>query len=292
MKAAPVPPPQARVASNQVGGSSNLSFDDDDAFGEPTASLDLDLDLSKGPPMPMAAPGAPRGGAASSGAIDRSSLGKVAATSSSPPSSGAAQSAQSGARPSKDGGQARDAGRVDGLAIATPEIDPFEARALADYGPAPAHWWMTPLYAYRVKKRQPELKRSLLVKRDEATRAETSAEDALMGFAERVRGAAQGNPKYAEVLQEVVQTEDLFRARDTALAGETDAHKQRQAQLEAGIAELEAQLSAVQAEEKVVIGELTEAEALLKRADARVKRAEIEIRNATTQLEPKPVAQK
>jgi hypothetical protein len=259
-------------------------FEDEDVFGSGSASLDLDLDLSKGPPMPIASPGSIRV-PASGGVIDRApsgdrpSMGRV--PSAAPPASG-------GARRSSEGAPAEAA-----MVAAEPSaIDPFEARALADYGPAPAQWWKAPAYAYRVKKRQPELRRALVLRKEEATRAEASAEDALMAFAEVVRPLAEKNARHAQALGEVAQAEQLFRARDTALAGEMDAHKQRQAQLDVGIADLEAQLTAVLAEEKVITGELAEADALLKRAETKAKRADIEIRNTMAQLEPKPQAQK
>jgi hypothetical protein len=42
-----------------------------------------------------------------------------------------------------------------------PRIDPLEARAFADYGEVPAGALQTPIYAFRVKMRQSELRRGL-----------------------------------------------------------------------------------------------------------------------------------
>ena len=72
-----------------------------------------------------------------------------------------------------------------------------------------------------------------------------------------------------------------FGQRDAVLAAETDAHKQRQAELQAKLTELDAQLSQIQIEERQVTGELAEADTLLKRAEAHAgKRLELEMRAA------------
>jgi len=265
---APAPAGVKTATPAAAGGTANL-FEDEDVFGTPGAALDLDLDLSKGPPLPSA-PASMAGLAAAPTSAGPASMSKVAAA------------------PAAPAGQAAPAPLQELAAPAPPTVDPFEAKALADYGPAPAQWWRTPLYAYRVKKRQPELKRALAAKKDEAKRAEAAAEDALIAFAENVRSAAEKDAKYASALDEVTKTEGLFRQRDTALGAEMDAHKQRQAQADAAIVELDKALAAAQAEEKVIVGELAEADALLKRAEAKMKRADIEIRNATAQLEPQP----
>jgi hypothetical protein len=253
-----VAPPRA-----QAGGTANV-FDDEDVFA--TGGVDLDLDLSKGPPMPIGPP-----------ASIREPPPPSQAAAAAPPPPVSAPRAEAGPPPSAP---------ATGMAAAS--VDEFEVRALADYGPAPAAVWMTPLYAYRVKKRQPELKRLVDAKKAEAERAEEAAEDALIAFADRVRVPAQKSPTYNRALHEITQEEALHRQRDTALAAEIDAHEQRQAQAAAAIRDLETELAALQKEEKVIAGELAEAEVLLKRAEARVKRADIEIRNAEAQLEPKP----
>ena len=83
-------------------------------------------------------------------------------------------------------------------------------------------------------------------------------------------------------------TERVFGERDAVLAAETDAHKQRKAELEAKLTELEAQLTQIQIEERQIGGELSEAETLLKRAEARAKRVEIEMRAAVAQAGGEP----
>src|SRR5262249_51185037 len=41
-----------------------------------------------------------------------------------------------------------------------------DARLLADYGPPPRHWLLTPAYAWRVMKRRRELRAALLKRRE------------------------------------------------------------------------------------------------------------------------------
>ena len=165
-------------------------------------------------------------------------------------------------------------------------LDPFEVRAVADYGSRPRRWWETPRYAYRVITRKAELRRAIALRKADAERAETAAEDALIAFGQAARAVVDASPAsatastYAAALQAVGATEDLFRARDTALSAETQAHDKRRAESEQQIGDLEAQLAARRAEENAVAAELAAVEAVAKRAEARVKRAEIEIRNA------------
>ena len=156
-----------------------------------------------------------------------------------------------------------------------------EAHTLADYGAPPKHWFMAPLYAYRVFTRQQELKRALVGRREEAAQAATTAEDALIACAERVRPRAAGVPQYKRSIDELALAEELLRSRDGALAKEQDAHAERLASIDARISKLEAEHAAAQGEERRIAGELAGAEAALQRAEAKLKRAEIELRNVS-----------
>ena len=104
-----------------------------------------------------------------------------------------------------------------------------------------------------------------------------------MAFAERVRPEAEKLASYATAFDNVRATEAVLRERDAVLASETDAHRQRQAEIDAKIAELEVELGKIQVEERQIAGELNEADTLLKRAEVRMKRVEIEIRNLLAQ---------
>ncbi len=266
VSAASAPPPAAHVhGANDDPGARNLDMD---AFGPGSDAVSLDLDLGTGPPLVsgVSAPSAPKVPAAQGPARVAAPGGRLGAppapqaTPTVPERAPAPLASTSGAN-----------------------VDPYEARALADYGEAPAQWWKAPLYAYRVLRRRPELKRLADAKRQDAERAQNAAEEALQRFAEIVRPDAERLPRYAEALGGVRATEAVFRERDAVLASESDAHKARQAGREAKITELEAQLGQVQTEERQIAGELAEADTLVKRAEARAKRAEIEVRNATAQ---------
>jgi hypothetical protein len=236
------------------------TFDEEeDVYG---GGAPIDLDLSQGPPMISAQ--APTAG--------RPSVGKLSA----------AQPAGSGAA-LNDAAAPNAQSAMDRRSAADGNIDPFEARALSDYGDPPAEWWKTPLYAYRVLRRRPELKKRAALKKREADRAEGAAEDALLAYAELVRPEAQKLAAYGAAFGEVRKAETVVRERDAVLAAEADAHKARQAEHDAKIAELEAQLSQIQIEERQIAGEFGEADMLAKRAEARAKRAEIEMRNAIEQ---------
>jgi hypothetical protein len=165
------------------------------------------------------------------------------------------------------------------------EVDPYEARALADYGDPPAEWWKAPLYAYRVLRRRPELKKVADQKMREAERTRGAADDALLAFGEVVRSKAEKLGAYEGAFDAVRATEAVLGQRDAVLAQETDTHRQKQAELDAQLSELEAQLTQIQIEERQVAGELAEGETLLKRAEARAKRIEIEMRSAIAQAQ-------
>ena len=66
-----------------------------------------------------------------------------------------------------------------------------DALALADYGDPPGSPVLTPLYAWRVFKRQRELKAALAVRMAEAEHARTTLDDALVALAERARPAGR-----------------------------------------------------------------------------------------------------
>jgi hypothetical protein len=156
----------------------------------------------------------------------------------------------------------------------------FDARLLADHGSAPKGWLLAPFYAWRVLRRQRELKMALVGRREEAARTASEAEDALVAFAERVRPAAEKQPPYAVAIEELRRAEDLLRSRDRVLAAEQDAQNGRIAQVDARIAKLEEELAQAQGDERGAAGELAAAQAALAREEAKFKRAEVELRAA------------
>jgi hypothetical protein len=155
-----------------------------------------------------------------------------------------------------------------------------DAAALADYGEAPGSWVTSPLYAWRVLRRQRELKAALAVRRAEAEHAQTAVEDALVAFAERVRGATEKHKDYAALHEELTRAEDVLRSRDKVLAAEQDAQRARLAQVDGRVAKAEAELAQAQGQERAVATELAGVQGALAREEAKLKRAELELRNA------------
>jgi hypothetical protein len=156
----------------------------------------------------------------------------------------------------------------------------FDARLLADYGNAPGHWLLSPLYAWRVLKRQRELRKGLAGRREEAKRAANEVEDALVAFAERTRPVAEKQSEFARSVEELRGAEDVLRSRDRVLASEQDAQTARLAAVDARLAKFEAEVAHAQAEERRIAGELASAQAGLARGESKLKRAESELRSA------------
>jgi hypothetical protein len=146
-----------------------------------------------------------------------------------------------------------------------PDLD-ADARLLADYGDAPSNAVLAPLYAWRVLKRQRELKAALAVRRAEAEHAQNTLDDALVALAERVRPTAEKQTAYRTALDDLARAEEVLRSRDKVLAAEQDAQRGRLAQVDARIAKAE--------------GELAGAQGALAREEAKIKRAEAELRAA------------
>jgi uncharacterized small protein (DUF1192 family) len=165
--------------------------------------------------------------------------------------------------------------------------DPFEARALADFGPAPDAFWQAPMYAYRVMSRRSELRRALVETRVHADKTSKRVEDALVSLGEKARRVVQDGPAAARVKA----AEDMLRSRDSALAGAMDAYKAAVADIDARLAPVQAELAAARAEEAKAEAAREAAEADVKRAEAKLKRIDIEIRNgANKQAERDPAA--
>jgi hypothetical protein len=156
----------------------------------------------------------------------------------------------------------------------------FDAQLLAEYGNAPGHWLLSPLYAWRVLKRRRDLRRVLAGRREEARRAVTELEDALVAFAERVRAPAEKHPEFAHPLEELRGAEDVLRSRDRVLASEQDAQTARLASVDARLGKLEAEVAEAEAAERVVSGELASTQAALARGESKLRRAESELRSA------------
>jgi len=162
--------------------------------------------------------------------------------------------------------------------VQEPEMDlAADARVLADYGEPPGSWITSPLYAWRVLKRQRELKTAHAARKVEAEHAAAVLEDALVAFAERVRPAADKQSAYAVALEDLARAEDVLRSRDNVLAAEQDAQKARLAQVDARLTALEAELSQAQIDERLAAEELSSTQGALAREEVKLKRAEGEL---------------
>jgi hypothetical protein len=155
-----------------------------------------------------------------------------------------------------------------------------DARTLAEFGEPPASLLLTPMYAWRVLKRQRQLKTALAARQVEAEHAATVLEDALVAFAERVRPAAEKVAGYAVALEHLQRAEDVLRSRDKVLAAEQDAQKARLAQVDARLVKLEEEMVQAQTDERLAAQELSSTQGSLAREEAKLKRAESELKSA------------
>ncbi len=155
-----------------------------------------------------------------------------------------------------------------------------EAVRLGDYGPAPAEWWKSPFYAYRVKMRQMELRKDLHSKRGELQEAEDAVEDVLVGMAERGRKKVELKSSYAKLLSMVHSAEGALRQRDSAMAAEAEAHAKATGVIDDKLAPVEAELAGARGEEKSLSDVFEKVDAIRQRADAKVKRVDIDLRAA------------
>ncbi|MGH7439205.1 MAG: hypothetical protein ACRENE_26265 [Polyangiaceae bacterium] len=165
-----------------------------------------------------------------------------------------------------------------GLAMADMASD---ASLLAEHGEPPSHWLLSPFYALRVLRKQRDIKAALVGRREEAARAATALEDALVAFAERVKPAAQNVETYANLLGEARKADELLRSRDAVLAADQDAHRARLAAVASRLAALEADLSNAQGAERAIATEIASSQGALGRAESKLKRAESELRAAS-----------
>jgi hypothetical protein len=165
-------------------------------------------------------------------------------------------------------------------AHAAVDDDGLDAHVLADLGESPTSWLKAPMYAWRVLRRQRELREALVARRAEAEHAATEVEDALVAFAERARVTAEKVTTYAVALEDLQRAEDMLRSRDKVLAAEQDAQKARQAQVDSRLAKLESDLLAARDEERGAASALAASQSALAREEAKLKRAEAELKTA------------
>jgi hypothetical protein len=162
--------------------------------------------------------------------------------------------------------------------------DPFDivsdARLLADYGAPPDRWIACAAYAWRVLRKRRQLARALSTRREEAKRAASEHEDALVAFAEQARPTAEQRPAYADPIERLRRSEEVLVKRRDALAAQNDADSLRLASIDASISRLEAERDRAANEERLAATELAGAQSALEQEESALKRAEMEARAA------------
>jgi hypothetical protein len=155
-------------------------------------------------------------------------------------------------------------------AVSTPRGEPTveEVAALAAFGPPPEAIWMAPVYALRVLSRQTELRKLLAAKANDRAVLEAKLEDALVGVGERVMTVVETLSDYAALLHPVRMAEQLYRARDGALAAEMDAFKQQGEQANQKISAAERELAEARQVERRALANLQRATEAMARKKA------------------------
>ncbi len=159
------------------------------------------------------------------------------------------------------------------------QVDPYEVAILADYGPAPDQFLLTPLYAWRVLTRRRDLKRRLAVADEAVAQAERARDDRLADLAERARPTIEKSPEFASLLQPLIAAEQSAADRASALALRNAEFAKQVGAVDQQIADAHQKVQAAQAVVDAARRQLATKEELLRRAQALVKRVEIELRN-------------
>ncbi len=108
-------------------------------------SFELDAPMPQSPPISSQSLPAPSSGRTGGAPVDGVRISATPASVSAPPPYASGAPPRMSAAPEDE----------------KPRIDPLEAKALADYGEPPTKLLETPLYAFKVKMRQSELRREL-----------------------------------------------------------------------------------------------------------------------------------
>jgi len=148
----------------------------------------------------------------------------------------------------------------------------------AAYGPAPSEWWVAPFYAYRVKRRQVDLRRKLAARTAAHAEAEVATDRARATFGERAWPLISRSERYVELARAVTAAEATLHERDGTLAAETEELGRKTASID----DYRSQLAAAAADAAALAKVHADADASERRAAARLQRTMIELRNAVT----------
>ncbi len=164
------------------------------------------------------------------------------------------------------------------------EIDPFEIKALADYGPDPNSIIEAVPYSLRVLRRQRELKRALEGVRAALKEAETKRDERMIELGTLLKPVVMSHPDYASLRASLGHAEQLVAEREQALAATNASFRDQAAKVDAEIAAIDPSLAAAKTDVAARKKEYDDAEHLRQKHEARRKRVEIDVRAAQTKL--------
>ncbi len=164
------------------------------------------------------------------------------------------------------------------------EIDPFEVRALADYGPDPKGIVAAVPYAFRVLRRQRDLKRALEGVRRNLRDAEAKRDERLIELGTLLKPIILGNAEYASIASSLGSAEKLVSEREQALAETNSAFRDKAKAIDEQIVQLDPTLAAARATIDEKQRAFEDADRLRQKHEARRKRVEIDVRGAQAKL--------
>ncbi len=167
---------------------------------------------------------------------------------------------------------------------ATIEIDPFEIKALADYGPDPRSIVEAVPYSIRVLRRQRELKRALEGVRTALKDAEAKRDERMIELGTILKPVVMTHPDYGGLRASLGHAEKLVSEREQALATTNATFREKAAQVDAEIAAIDPSLTSAKAAVEARGKEFEETDRLRQKHEARRKRVEIDVRAAQTKL--------
>jgi hypothetical protein len=171
------------------------------------------------------------------------------------------------------------------------EIDPFEVKALADYGAEPKNIVESVPYAIRVVRRQRELKRALEGVRRALAEAESKRDDRLVELGTLLEPVVSNSAEYRTVADPIQRAKKMVQDREAALLETNTAFRDRAAAIDAEIAAIDPQLAQAKREVEARQKSFEEADRLRQKHEARRKRVEIDVRAAQAKLDAPATAQ-
>lgn len=176
----------------------------------------------------------------------------------------------------------------DAEALAITSVDTFRA---GGFGPAPAAWYLTPIYAVNVLRRRRQLRVETAALAKKLAAAEDARDAALDELAGTLWSRLEQDRRFDEVLERARAAEKEAAAAAEALASTNATFREELQRVDRARADLEQQRTARLEAEKLREQEHAQLERNLLRAEALLQRASIERRNGR-QLEEQAAANK